>query len=203
LGIDEAGRGPLAGPVVAAAVAIKDFDFASEVRDSKLLSPRQREKAFAEIFTKAHVGVGVIAESAIDEINILEATFVAMTNAVWHLLRRVPPEFRSGDWTKKVLLLVDGNRFKTELPYHFQTLVSGDARSLSIACASVVAKVTRDRILMAYDKIYPQYGFKKHKGYPTAEHRNAIERHGFSPIHRLTFRVLHDEKKQDYAGSPG
>jgi len=188
LGIDEAGRGPLAGPVVAAAVAIKDFDFASEVRDSKLLSPRQREKAFAEIFTKAHVGVGVIAESAIDEINILEATFVAMTNAVWHLLRRVPPEFRSGDWTKKVLLLVDGNRFKTDLPFAHEAIIGGDRQSLSIACASIVAKVVRDRMLDSYHQILPEYGFKKHKGYPTEDHRRAIQKHGLSFIHRRTFR---------------
>ncbi len=203
-GLDEAGRGPLAGPVVAAAVVLKSSFFRSPIRDSKKMTALQRERAFHDIYDNAYVGVGIISRAVIDAINISNATFSAMTNAVLQMLSRLPPDYADpGGLKRQLFLLVDGNRFKTDLPYHFQTIVSGDARSLSIACASVVAKVTRDRILMAYDKIYPQYGFKKHKGYPTAEHRNAIERYGFSPIHRLTFRVLHDEKKQDYAGSPG
>ena len=190
-GLDEAGRGPLAGPVVAAAVTLKSARLNCPVRDSKKMTALQRERAFHAIHDNAYVGVGIISREVIDELNISNATFCAMTNAVIQLVSRLPPECSDPVFLKEQFcLLVDGNRFKADLPYHFKTIVSGDARSLSIACASVVAKVTRDRILVAYDKIYPQYGFKKHKGYPTAEHRNAIRQYGFSPIHRLTYQSL-------------
>lgn len=189
LGLDEAGRGPLAGPVVAAAVMLKEFTFDAPVRDSKTLSASQRETAFHEISKKAAFGVGIVSETVIDEINILEATFVAMTNAVWQLMARLPKEtVEAKAWRKKVFLLVDGNRFKSDLPFQHQTIVDGDVHSLSISCASVIAKVTRDRILAAYDQILPQYGFQQHKGYPTREHKQAIKKHGLSFIHRRTFR---------------
>lgn len=183
IGVDEAGRGPLAGPVVAAAVALQSTQFRNKIHDSKILTPRQREQAFEEILGKAYTGVGIMSESVIDVHNILNATFFAMSNAVTALLSRMP---NAAD-PAKTILLIDGNRFISDLPYSYRTIVDGDALSLSIAAASIVAKVTRDRILAAYDKIFPQYGFASHKGYPTPKHKEAIRQHGLSRIHRKTF----------------
>ena len=189
VGIDEAGRGPLAGPVVASAVALRDTEFQSRIDDSKKLTSQQRETAFLEIFDKAYVGIGIISESVIDEINILQATFVAMSHAVERLVERLPDDFKSGaDWPHRIVLLVDGNLFRTQLPYKFQTIIDGDCLSRSISCASIVAKVTRDRILNSYDQVFPQYGFKKHKGYSTPQHLEALRKFGPSVIHRKTFR---------------
>ncbi len=181
IGIDEAGRGPLAGPVVAAAVHICDFNFQCRIDDSKKLSNRQREEAALEIMTNCDFGVGVIDETLIDRHNILQAAFMAMKAAVLDLT--LPQSLHE----HKVCLLVDGNRFKCDLPYAHRTIVKGDAQSLSIACASILAKVTRDRLLMAFDKIFPEYGFAKHKGYGTKIHKQAIRKYGLSPIHRKTF----------------
>ena len=190
IGVDEAGRGPLAGPVVASAVFLKEKKFRNKIRDSKKISPLLREKAFHEILEKAYVGIGIISEVGVDSLNILKATHAAMATAVRHLISRLPKETaRKKNFKKKTCILVDGNSFKTDLPYVFRTIVGGDDLSLSIACASIVAKVTRDHLLNAYDKIFPQYGFRKHKGYPTKSHRKAIEEHGLSPIHRRTFRL--------------
>jgi ribonuclease HII len=189
LGVDEAGRGPLAGPVVASAVALRSDRFQSKIDDSKILSAAQREKAFYEIYEKAYVGVGIISESVIDRGNILEATFLAMTNAVENAVAQYAAEGNScKKLTQNVCLLVDGNRFKSDLPYAYRTVVRGDSKVLSIACASIIAKVTRDRILTLYDAIYPQYGFKRHKGYPTPQHKNAISVHGLSLIHRRSYK---------------
>ena len=191
IGIDEAGRGPLAGPVVASAVCLKKRNFRSKICDSKKINPRQREKAFYEILENAYVGVSIMSESIIDTENILKATFHAMTQAVHRLIERLPAdEIQQRDLNRDVCLLVDGNSFKTNLPYSYQTIVGGDDLSISIACASIVAKVTRDRILNIYDRVFPQYGFKQHKGYPTKAHRAAIQTHGLSIIHRKTFRQL-------------
>ena len=188
LGIDEAGRGPLAGPVVAAAVALKSSQFSIPVDDSKKLTPQKRESLFQEILAQAYVGVGVMNENVIDEYNILRATFMAMETAVYQLLSKLPPDdFKAEDFSKQICLLIDGNQFKTELPYAYETIVAGDSLSLSIACASIIAKVTRDRILKVYDRIFPQYGFAQHKGYGTLQHRQAIQRHGLSSIHRRSF----------------
>ncbi len=188
LGIDEAGRGPLAGPVVAAAVALKSSQFSIPVDDSKKLTPQKRESLFQEILAQAYVGVGVMNENVIDEYNILRATFMAMETAVYQLLSKFPPDdFKAEDFSKQICLLIDGNQFKTELPYAYETIVAGDSLSLSIACASIIAKVTRDRILKVYDRIFPQYGFAQHKGYGTLQHRQAIQRHGLSSIHRRSF----------------
>jgi ribonuclease HII len=181
IGIDEAGRGPLAGPVVACAVSVIDPEISAPIQDSKKLSPRQREAAFLEIMDKSHVGIGIISEAVIDEVNILNATFLAMTNAVLQLMGRVNAT------QHKVCLLVDGDRFKSDLPYRAHTVIDGDAHVFSIACASIVAKVTRDRILEKYDHLFPQYGFARHKGYPTAQHKEAIRINGLSPIHRRSF----------------
>ncbi len=188
VGVDEAGRGPLAGPVVAAAVAVKDYDFSSRIADSKKMTPRQRQLAFVEIYDKAYVGVGIINEVVIDRDNILEATYMAMTNAIHQVVASLPEAMNSqAVLQSQMCLLIDGNRFKSDLPYPYRTVIKGDSKAFSIACASIVAKVIRDRILLTYDKIFPEYGFKQHKGYPTAKHKEAIRNHGPSLIHRQTF----------------
>ena len=177
-GIDEAGRGPLAGPVVAAAVVFP-HDSAGKtingINDSKKLSPFQRESLFDYIYNDAvSIGIGIVEASIIDEINVLQATFRAMNEAISQL--HVPPDH----------LLIDGNRFCTSsIPY--TTIVHGDALCYSIAAASIIAKVTRDRIMCAYHDLYPEYGFARHKGYGTLQHRNAIRSHGMTPIHRRSF----------------
>jgi ribonuclease HII len=189
-GVDEAGRGPLAGPVVGAAVLLHDTAFTCPVRDSKLLSPKQREKAFQEIQERSWYGVGVVSEAVIDQMNILRAAHFAMALAVKDLVSHLPGETRdSKDFAPAVKVLIDGNLFTQELPYRLETIVKGDNLSLSIASASIVAKVTRDRIMEHYDRVFPQYGFRVHKGYPTAAHRNAIREHGLSPIHRRSFKA--------------
>lgn len=173
-GIDEAGRGPLAGPVVAGAVILKDFDFTARIDDSKKLSAGARERAYREIREKAIIGIGIVDEKVIDEINIYRATIRAMHMAIADL--EIPPDF----------IIVDG-KMKLAAPCPVLSIVRGDSASLSIAAASIVAKVTRDRIMDSYDKEFPQYGFARHKGYPTKEHRKAIRIHLPSPIHRKTF----------------
>ena len=188
IGVDEAGRGPLAGPVVAGAVLLKRRKFQNKIADSKKITPQQRERAFHEIFQNAYVGIGLINETVIDSQNILKATHHAMNRAVQQLIAQLSGIHTQDGLSSYVYLLIDGNSFKTELPYCYQTIIRGDNRSLSIACASIVAKVTRDRILNIYDRIFPQYGFRQHKGYPTRAHREAIFRNGLSPIHRKTFR---------------
>ena len=189
LGVDEAGRGPLAGPVVAAAVCLRNFDFKNPINDSKKMSAKAREAAFFEIFDKAYIGIGIMNEKTIDIVNILNASHLAMEMAVKELIHRIPQETVLQDaFRQQVVLLIDGNIFRTQLPYQYQTIVGGDGKSLSIACASIIAKVYRDRILNVYDKIFPQYGFAQHKGYPTEAHRLAIKTYGSSMIHRKTFQ---------------
>jgi len=189
IGVDEAGRGPLAGPVVAGAVALKNDQFRTTIRDSKTMSAKQREEAFNEIYENAYVGLGVISESVIDRGNILDATFLAMTNAIENLIMQFSVDGgRDHSFHHDICLLVDGNLFRTELPYTYRTVVRGDQSVLSIACASIVAKVTRDRILNVYDQVFPEYGFRQHKGYPTLQHKRAIATHGLSLIHRRTFK---------------
>ncbi|MBF0478556.1 MAG: ribonuclease HII [Candidatus Omnitrophica bacterium] len=190
IGIDEAGRGPLAGPVVSSAVHLKSHQFSCRINDSKKLSESQREKAFEEICAHSVYGVGMADEKIIDQINILEATFVAMNKAVEDLLSKMNMDWRTDQvFHKRVCLLIDGNRFKTKLPFAFETIVKGDSLVPAISCASIIAKVTRDRMMLEYDKIYPEYGFKGHKGYPTVEHKAAVRKFGFSPIHRRTFKI--------------
>ncbi|MEJ2202371.1 MAG: ribonuclease HII, partial [Desulfuromonadaceae bacterium] len=174
-GVDEAGRGPLAGPVVAAAVILPEIFSLPGLTDSKKLSARQRDLLFPLIRSQAAaVGVGIVAAEEIDELNILQATLRAMTLALQRL--RMPADF----------VLVDGiSPIPLTLPQ--QTLKQGDSRSLSIAAASVIAKVIRDRLMIAYDRRYPGYGLARHKGYGTLEHRQAIARLGPSPLHRKTF----------------
>jgi ribonuclease HII len=181
IGVDEAGRGPLAGPVVAAAVNLPAYRFKNHIDDSKKLTPLQREKAFLEIREKAVFGLGIISEKIIDRLNILVATRIAMQKAIAQLLGKLGPEEQ-----RRIHVLIDGNMgLKTNLPITY--IIKGDSKSKSIACASILAKVTRDRLMSLYDRIFPQYGFLRHKGYPTLSHRRAIKRFGPSLIHRNTF----------------
>ena len=162
------------------------------------MTPAMREQAFGEIFERGYVGIGVISEAVIDTHNILQATFFAMTNAVHQVVTKLPKSLSGQkNFTDKTCLLIDGNQFKKDLPFAYKTIVKGDNLSLSIACASIVAKVTRDRFLHTYDRIYPQYGFNKHKGYPTAEHRKAIAEHGLSMIHRRSFSCVGGHEGED------
>jgi len=191
IGVDEAGRGPLAGPVVAAAVLLKANHLSVPVQDSKKMTARQRWDAYFEIQDNAYVGIGVMNERIIDAVNILEAAFLAMNAAVRQLCLCLRKEGLDPDDTpRKTRLLIDGNQFKTDLPYAYETIIGGDGKSFSIACASVIAKVTRDRILECYHQIFPQYGFDRHKGYPTAMHRKALKEFGPVLIHRRTFNAV-------------
>jgi len=174
-GIDEAGRGPLAGPVVAAAVVIAPERRIKGLCDSKLLPAEKREALFAVIQERAvAVGVGVVDHLTIDRINILEATRVAMTQALAALA--LIPELVITDFVKL-----------RECPCPQRNLVDGDARCATVAAASIIAKVTRDRLMRSLDAEFPVYGFAKHKGYATAEHIAAIDRHGLCPLHRRSF----------------
>lgn len=174
-GIDEAGRGPLAGPVVAAAVILKRNEFIEGVDDSKKLTPRKRERLFEDIIKNCVCySVGIADQKCIDEINILNATQKAMYMAV------------SGLNPRPGHILIDALRLD-ELDIPQTAIINGDARSISIAAASIIAKVTRDRIIEEYGKEYPQYGFENHKGYGTKEHISAIKKYGLCPIHRLSF----------------
>ncbi len=175
-GVDEAGRGPLAGPVVAAAVILPANPRLNGLTDSKKLSEKKREAFFLRIQEEATAfGIGIVGHDVIDRINILQASRLAMKHAVEKLAE--PPD----------LLLIDGIH-TIDRPEDQWTLIEGDSRSQSIAAASVLAKVTRDRLMRDYHREFPQYGFDRHKGYPTASHKAEIVRHGPSPIHRKTFR---------------
>lgn len=180
-GVDEAGRGPLAGPVVAAAVILERNFYNSEIDDSKKLSPAKREKLYALITNIAlSYSFGIVDPEIIDEINILNATKRAMRQAINGL--KILPN----------LVLIDAVTI-TDLPFRQISIIKGDTLSLSIAAASILAKVTRDTIMQKYHKIYPMYQFNKHKGYPTKLHRQCIKEHGPCPIHRKTFRLLQHE----------
>lgn len=175
-GVDEAGRGPLAGPVVAVACILPPGLFFEHLNDSKKLKSEVREQLFSEITSEKDVlfAIGVADVPTIDRINILQATFLAMRNAVSALPSR--PDY----------LLIDGNASPfVEIPN--ETMIQGDSLSLSIAAASILAKVTRDRMMQEFDQKWPQYGFGKHKGYATEEHIGAIQRLGPCPIHRKSF----------------
>jgi ribonuclease HII len=176
-GIDESGRGPLAGPVVAAAVIFPKYFNIPEVNDSKKLTAFKRETLYDQIISNCLTfGIGVIDVSTIDEINILNATFKAMHIAIDNLT--IEPDY----------ILIDGNRFKSN-GIAFRTIIKGDEKSFTIASASILAKVTRDRIMFDYDRYFSEYNFSKHKGYGTKEHIEIIRRIGVSGIHRKSFKV--------------
>jgi len=175
-GIDEAGRGPLAGPVVSAAVILPTTFHGPDVNDSKKLSPKKREHLFSEIYDRAvAVGIGIVDPVEIDRINILQASLLAMAIAVQNLDPQ--PDH----------LLIDGT-FPIPSELSQQPIPKGDALSISIAAASIIAKVSRDRLMQNYHHYYPQFDFPKHKGYPTRAHKEAIRKFGFSPIHRRSFK---------------
>ena len=183
-GIDEAGRGPLAGPVTVGAVIMKPDSFIEGVNDSKKVSETKREKLYEQITTEAIAwSVGIVDENEIDELNILNATKKALTLAIEDLK------------TKPDRILVDAlERIDTKgIPY--TSIIKGDAKIYSISCASIIAKVTRDRIMRKYDEKYPEYEFAKHKGYGTAAHIEAIKKYGPCPIHRKSFIKNFIEKK--------
>jgi ribonuclease HII len=176
-GIDEAGRGPWAGPVVAAAVILDADRIPAGLNDSKKLTEARREALFPAILASAKVGIGIADVDRIDRDNILAATLWAMQQAVEQL--PAPP----------LLALVDGNR-PPKLSCRVQTVVDGDALSLSIAAASIIAKVTRDRMMLELDRQYPGYGFAAHKGYGTAAHHAALQQLGPCPCHRKSFSPI-------------
>lgn len=174
-GIDEAGRGPLAGPVVAAACILKPDTVIEGLDDSKKLSEKKREKLYDEIINSSlYYGIGTASPEEIDEINILEASLLAMRRAL------------DATGAKPGILLVDGNQ-KKGFDFPAEAVVKGDSKSQSIAAASVLAKVFRDRLCLEMDKSYPEYGFSRHKGYPTKDHKAAVYLYGPSPIHRKSF----------------
>lgn len=175
-GIDEAGRGPLAGPVVVASVIMPKDSMIEGVNDSKKVSEKKREKLYEEITNTAIAwGVGIIDQREIDEINILNATKKGLTNSLKEL--EIKPD----------LILVDALTNIDTLGIPYRSIIKGDAKSYSIAAASIIAKVTRDRIMRQWDELYPEYGFEKHKGYGTKMHIDAIKEYGPCPLHRKSF----------------
>ena len=196
-GIDEAGRGPWAGPVVAAAVVLRPRDrqggagpwtlSGARVDDSKRLTSLQRDRAFREILLRADVGVGIVPAEAIDRSDILQATFQAMRQAVEALDE--PP----------ALALIDGSQLPP-LACPCRAIVGGDGLNVSIACASIVAKVLRDSLMTYYHRLFPEWGFDRHKGYGTALHRAALSQRGVSPLHRASFQPVAEALRAQETG---
>jgi ribonuclease HII len=180
-GCDEAGRGCLAGPVVAAAVIVPRGYKNNELNDSKKLSAKKREALRKEIEKEFIFAVSMVHNEEIDKVNILNASYLAMQRAVDKLSER--PE----------LLLIDGNRYKPHNDTPFECIIKGDGKYMSIAAASILAKTYRDEYMRAMDATYPNYGWLKNKGYPTEEHRLAIQAHGITPLHRKSFHLKSDQ----------
>ena len=175
-GIDEAGRGPLAGPVVVASVILPENSMIEGINDSKKVSESKREKLYDIILQEAiSYGIGIIYQDEIDDINILQATKKGLHEAVMKM--EIKPN----------VILVDALTGIDTLGIPYKSIIKGDAKSYSIGAASIIAKVTRDRIMREWDKVYPEYGFAGHKGYGTAKHIEAIKKYGLTPIHRKTF----------------
>ena len=175
-GIDEAGRGPLAGPVVVASVIMPKDSMIEGVNDSKKVTEKRREKIYEQILQEAiSYGVGIIDQEEIDEINILQATKKGLTQALASM--NIKPN----------VILVDALTGIDTFGIPYKSIIKGDANSYSIAAASIIAKVTRDRIMREWDKVYPEYGFEAHKGYGTAKHIQAIKEYGLCPLHRRSF----------------
>lgn len=223
IGIDEAGRGPLAGPVVAAAATVRNFQFLplrgisrretisnfqtnsmdqlsndknwDLIRDSKMLSEKQREEIFDFILENFHVGVGICDHNTIDRINILEASFLAMKKAMGDLTKKIKnfphpssPSPSGRGWGEgRCIILVDGNKKIPNLSQEQKAIISGDKIVKSISAASIIAKVTRDRIMREMHEKYPAYGFDRHKGYGTKLHMNSLQKYGPCAIHRKSF----------------
>ncbi len=185
-GVDEAGRGPIAGPVIAAALIFHEQFEIPKLNDSKQISEKKRDELYELITSDKRIsyGIGIVDEAKIDEINILNATYLAMELAVNNLK------------SKPNMLLIDGNRFKSTKYKSFQTIVKGDSKSFSIAAASIIAKVTRDRMMKEYHAEFPNYGFDKHKGYGTKSHFAAIKKSGKCRIHRNSFLIKFDNREE-------
>jgi len=188
IGVDEAGRGPLAGPVVAGAVIIKNSEFNDEekklwdlIKDSKKLSEKRREEVFEFITKHFYVGVGICNHETIDRVNILEATFLAMKKAVGELKNQIKNQ------GEKIIVIVDGDKIIPNFSIEQRAVIGGDKLIKSISAASIVAKVTRDRMMNEFDIKYPAYQFAKHKGYGTKIHVEALKQNGPCEIHRRTF----------------
>ncbi|MFA5228389.1 MAG: ribonuclease HII [Candidatus Paceibacterota bacterium] len=184
VGIDEAGRGPLAGPVVAAAV----LDLPKRikgVKDSKLLSEKKREELYSKIINNYKWGIGIVSPKRIDKINILEATKEAMIKAVRNLEKK--------NKIKSTHLILDGN-MKIDIDISQESIIGADRKIYCVSAASIIAKVTRDRLMIKYDKLYPEYNFKKHKGYGTREHFKLIQKYGGCKIHRKSFKPFDKDK---------
>ncbi len=191
VGIDEAGRGPLAGPVVACATTVRKSQIPNPklfdlIRDSKTLSPKQREKLFDFIHEHFYVGVGICDHGTIDRINILQASFLAMKKAVNDLTHNL----RLVTHNSKVIILLDGNKLIPNFSYKQKAIVNGDRTIKSISAASIIAKVTRDRIMHEIHNKYPEYNFAQHKGYGTRLHLEMLEKHGPCDIHRRSFKPV-------------
>ncbi len=185
-GIDEAGRGPLAGPVVVACVVMPKDSMIEGVNDSKKVSEKKREKLYDEIINEAIAyGVGIVSQQEIDKINILNATKEGLTTAIIEMEKDLKEKNRGFD--KPEIILVDAlTKIDTDhIPY--RSIIKGDSKSYSIASASIIAKVTRDRIMRQWDEVYPMYGFARHKGYGTSAHITAIKEYGLCPLHRRSF----------------
>ena len=180
-GIDEAGRGPLAGPVVVAAVILDESSYIEGLNDSKKISENKREKLFSKILEKAlDWKIKIVSAQIIDEINILQATLLGMERAVLAL------------YIKPDICLIDGNKVPKKIADFSKAIIKGDAKFASIAAASILAKVTRDRIMREMHEKYPVYNFKKNKGYPTKEHIASIHRYGIISLHRRSFRPVNE-----------
>ncbi len=184
-GVDEAGRGPLCGPVVAAAVILNPENIPPGLRDSKKLTPRRRDELFDLVKGSCQVAIGLASVAEIDDINILRASLLAMQRAISLLPRR------------PALVLIDGNRLPENLPCRARAIVKGDDRSLSISAASIIAKVTRDRIMADLAREFPGYGWERNAGYGTKEHLDALNSLGVTPHHRRSFRPVHNILYQD------
>ncbi|KAG5187825.1 ribonuclease H-like domain-containing protein [Tribonema minus] len=186
IGVDEAGRGPLAGPVCAAAYALPATGLRiAGVVDSKLIAEPERERLYEELTAVrgALWSATVTSAQRIDEINILQATMESMQISAHDVMRQCPP-------AAKAAVLIDGNRVPDNMELPAECIIKGDGKEYSIAAASIIAKVTRDRLMRQYHEQYPAYGFERHKGYGTAAHMAAIAQHGACPIHRMTFKPL-------------
>lgn len=183
-GVDEAGRGPIAGPVVATALIYHEQFTIPKLNDSKQLSEKTRDEIFDIITRDGRIsyGIGIVDEAKIDEINILNATYLAMEQAISNLK------------SQPNMLLIDGNRFKSTKYQSYQTIVKGDSKSFSIAAASIIAKVTRDKMMKEYHAEFPEYGFDKHKGYGTKSHFAAIKKSGKCRIHRNSFLIKFENR---------
>ena len=179
-GVDEVGRGPLAGPVTAAAVILDPLNIPENLNDSKVLSSKKREKLFEELKFSSIIAVASVSPEEIDKLNILQASLLAMVNAVSNL--KVTPNH----------ILIDGNKVPERLVGQATAVVKGDSKVLSIAAASIIAKVTRDKLMRDLDSEFPVYGWAKNAGYPTKCHMNAIVKYGVTPYHRRSFRPIHN-----------